>query len=520
MSSDTSSAHEGVRISKPLVVVNSISSVAAKILNMSVLLWAFQYLLNRIPAEEFAILPVVTATMVFAPLFFSFFTGGISRYVVTAYAKHDNDRVTAIVSSIFPPLVAASLVFLLIGGLFAYNIDHVLNIAPRMVGDAQLMTFLLVVSFSIQMIALPFGVGYHVKQAFVELNVIAIARDLFRISLLFMLLLGVGPQVLWVVVATVISEIVHTVVVFIRSRAKVPSLVFRPALFSRQQAGELMNFGVWTSLGRLGSMMHTNAATIVLNIFGTPVDVTSYYIGATFYRQIVSTVAFASQPLLPVITAMHAQEDQVRLGHTVFRGGRYALWAAMMIVTPLAIYSEAVVSLYLGNDYMIAATVIVLLMVIFPFTHSTVLLPMTAMAMARVREFFLPAFLFQVAGLVLMIGFSVHTELGAVGVTLSLTLAAVGSQLLYFWWLTFRLTEQGPGAFVRNVLYPGLLPAIAGGAVWAGLNLISPPQSWATLILFGGIGACFYVIALGLFALNASERKDLQKITSRFALKG
>ena len=85
------------------MAINSASSVLAKIVNMTVLLWVYQYLLKRIPAEEFAVLPVVTAIMVFAPLFFSFFTGGISRYVVEAYAKGDFERVTRIVSSIFPP---------------------------------------------------------------------------------------------------------------------------------------------------------------------------------------------------------------------------------------------------------------------------------------------------------------------------------------------------------------------------------------------------------------------------------
>ena len=366
--------HKNITVSKRLVVINSASSVLAKIINMTVLLWVYQYLLKRIPAEEFAVLPVVTAVMVFAPLFFSFFTSGISRYVIEAYAKGDFDRVTRIVSSIFPPLSLCAFVFLIAGMVFAVNIEQILNIAPQMTESAKIMMALLVVSFAFQMIALPFGVGFHIRQRFVELNFLGIGRDLIRILLVFTFLIGIGPQVVWVVVATFVSEIIYTIVMVTQSRLMVAELRFRPTSFEKSQALELMGFGLWTTLGQLGSVMYTNGATIVLNLYGTAVDVTSYHIGSTFFRQLESMIGLASQPLQPVVTAMHALEDRHRLGRTVFRGGRYALWVAMSVATPLLIYADTFIELYLGPEYSSASMVIVLFMIIFPFTKPTTLL--------------------------------------------------------------------------------------------------------------------------------------------------
>ena len=91
-----------VEISKRLVLINSISSVITRLINILFLVWIYEYLLERISTEEFAVYPVVAAIIVFAPLFSSLLTGGISRFVIEAYARGEMQRVTEIVSSIVP----------------------------------------------------------------------------------------------------------------------------------------------------------------------------------------------------------------------------------------------------------------------------------------------------------------------------------------------------------------------------------------------------------------------------------
>lgn len=507
--------HRNIVVSKRLVAINSASSVAARLVNMTVLLWMYQYLLKRVSPEEFAVLPVVSALMVFAPLFFSFFTGGISRYVVEAYAKGDRDRVTAIVSSIFPLLAAMALAFLILGLLFAVNIEKVLNITPTMVTSARVMMALLIVNFCIQMLVIPFATGFHVRQRYVELNLLGIARDLVRIALLLVFLLGIGPEVVWVVLSTMLAETLYSAVMVWRSHALVPELRLRLRLYEWNQARRLINFGLWTTISRLGAIMSTNAATILLNLYGSAIDVTSYHLGATFYRQLDSTVGLAIQPLQPVLTAMHALEDRQRLRATVFRGGRYALWVTLLVAVPLMIYAGNFINIYLGPTYSPATLVIVFFMVLFPVAQPTTLLSMTAIAKAELRVFVLPSFLFQLGGLVLMLLSLTQTDMGAQGVALALVFTTVVAQFSYYWPLCLKMTEARFSDFRDQVLLPGFLPAAAGALVWGGLRLLHAPESWLTLIAFGLAGAVAYAIALFGFSLNPGERADLRKIMAR-----
>ena len=501
-----------ISISKGLVVLNSSSSVLTRIINLTVIVWVYQHLLNRISVEEFAVYPVVTAVMVFAPLFFSVLTGGISRHIIDAYARGDGQDIGRIISSILPIIALMAVGFLILGAGFTMNVEHILNIPAHMEDEARIMLGLLIASFAAQMIALPFSTGFHIRQRFVELNLLMLAREIFRMALLLTLILGLEPRVIWVVLATVIAENVFQIILIIRSRHLVPELRFDRRLYDRDRAKSLISFGLWTTLGQLGTIMYTHAATLILNIYGTATDVTCYFIGTMLFRHLDGLILTAVIPLQPVITAMNATGDRKRLAATLLKGGRLGLWVSLAAATPAIIYAGDFVNLYLGPEYSDAAVVIILLMMIFPFSQATSLLPTAAIAMAEVRALFLPAFLFQLAGFVLMMTFAAGFGLGAIGVTLSLTIITIVSQLGYFWRLTFRLTDARPNDFVRDVLMRGWTPAIAAGVVWFVLSQINPAASWLILGVNGVIGGLAYVAVLLIFCLATDDRNDARRV--------
>src|SRR6478735_4986579 len=126
-----------VDISRRVALINSISGVCTRLLRATVLIWMYHYLLRRISQDEFASYALVTAVMVFAPLFSTFFTSGISRFVVEACARGDEERATQVVSSIFPMLLFWGLVFIAGGWLFAWHINSFLTVLPEHLGAVR-----------------------------------------------------------------------------------------------------------------------------------------------------------------------------------------------------------------------------------------------------------------------------------------------------------------------------------------------------------------------------------------------
>ena len=499
--------HRHVVVSQRLVVINAASSLIKRVLSATVLFWMYRYLLTRISPEEFAIYPVLVALMAFAPLFFSMFTGGVSRHIVEACALGEPRRVAEIISSIVPLIALASGIFLLVGLVAAVFIEDILTIAVGMEDEARLMLVLLVVNYALQMLMLPFATGHHVRQRFVELNMIGVMSELLRIVLLVVFLIGIGPSVLWVVVARVVAEQTNLAVVLFRSRQLVPEAKFWWGLFRWDLARKLVSFGVWTSVGQLALLAVTDVGTLILNGFGSALDVTVYHLGASLFKQINGVIALAAFPLLPAMTAMHALEDRQRLARTTLRGARYGLWVALFAACPLAIYSREFVELYLGEKYSSAALVVSLFMTIFVFKQGRTLLPFVAMATAEVRPYHLGSFVSSGIALVLVFWLVAVQGLGAFGVALGLLLVTAMSELVYFWPLQLRLIRARLRDFVTAVLVRGMLPAAAASLVWASLGFLSPPETWLELVGLGAAGAIVYVLVLASLCLDKNEPK-------------
>jgi len=475
----------------------------------------YQYLLARVSPEEFAVYAVLMALIAFAPLFFSVFTGGVSRYIVEAYALGKPQRVAEITSSILPLLAAASAAFLIVGLVLAAFIEDALTIAPGMEDTARLMLVLLVVNYALQMVTLPYTTGFHVRQRFVELNLLQVLRDVLRIILLVTFLVGIGPSVLWVVVASVVAEQAYLAVSVFRSRRLVPEVRFKARLFDWATGRKLVSFGLWTTLGQLANMMVSSVGVLILNAYGTALDVTVYHLGATAFRQIEAVIGLAAFPLLPALTAMHSLADKARLARTTLRGGRYGLWVALFVACPAAIYSREFVQLYLGDGFSEAAIVLSIFMGIFLFLGPTSLLPMLAMAMARVRDYHLAFFASSVVALSITLYLVANQGMGATGVALSLLIATGLAELLYFWPLELRLTGASWRDFMTAVLMRGLFPAIAASGVWVLIGQLHPPDTWLALSLAVIAGAVAYVATLAAFCLDEKDRSIVTRMVRK-----
>jgi O-antigen/teichoic acid export membrane protein len=326
------------------------------------------------------------AVMVFVPLLTSVLTGGLSRYIVEAYAKGDEWRVTQIASTLSVLLLGESAVVLVLGLSLAWQVDRVLTIEPQQVGDARIMLVMLTCMAAVRLPLLPFRFGLYVRQKFALENVLALGIELLRMGLLFSLLLAVSPRVLWVVVASVSAEMAGVVVTQVISRRLVPALHFSIQAVNWQGARELVSYGTWTFVSAVSDMIYRSSDVIILNKLATALDVACFNLGMLISSQLQSFMMLVSAPLQPALIAMHAGGSRDRLRSAYLRGGRYALWMLLPVVLPLMIFARPLVILYTGQKFEMAAAVLVLLLAVFPIGYCNLMMGKLAVASARIGE--------------------------------------------------------------------------------------------------------------------------------------
>lgn len=504
-----------VEISKRLALINSASSVATRVINVSVLVWLYQYLLRRIDPDEYSLYPVVMSVMMLVPLLTTVFTSGIGRYVVEAYAQGDTRGVTQIVSTMCPILLVVSSALFLFGWFFAWEIDHVLTVAPAYLADARLMMGLLVSLAAARLLLTPFSLGLYVRQRFVLSNVLGLACEVFRIALLFVLLFAVEVRVLWVVVASVAAETLRMTLTLILSRRLIPELRFRRTEICWNRAKSLISFGGWSFVLQIADKIRTNADVLVLNKLGTALDVANFHLGSTLYRHIQVTSYLVRAPLQPQLTALHATGAADRLRSAYLRGGRWALWASTFLAAPLIVFRRELVTLYVGKQYLTSATVLALLMATFPLAYGNVMLPHIARAKAQMRAWAIRAIVIHTTNLALTLYLVGARKMGAVGSALATFTVYLVFEPLFYWPLGLRLAGVEVRTWFNETLKLGFLPGLVAVPIWLTLQAVIRPATWSGLALCALVGSAVFLYCLFRFSLHDRDRNDINSLVLR-----
>lgn len=509
-----------IEISKKLVVINSASSAVVLVLNLTVLIWLQQYLLKRISPDEYALLPLVMAVMAFSPLLTMVLTGGLGRYITIAYARGDNEEVTRICSTMFPLLLAGGAAFLGIGWFAAWHIDALLEIKPEYLADARMMMALLVFSAAIRLPLAVFSSGFLVRQKLMLQDMIDVGCQLVRIALLFALLFGFGAKVLWVTVALVASELLNLAIATPISVRLVPAQKLRAKLFSRSLAKELTGYGGWGVANQLGEIFKQTMDPILLNRFSSSLDVSIFYLGGIVPRQLRLMMGPLTRPFIPVLAAFHATGDKDRLRNTYLRTARYQAWVSILVAIPAGVFGNELMRLYVGEKFEGAGLVLSLLLIVGVLNSFNALGVAVAAAIGEMRGIAVRMLAVQSANVAVGLVVVSQLQQGAIGLALSGVVVTLAMESVVVWGYCRKLVSADVRLWLREVVFPTVLPAIVPLIFCATAEHYVTLDSWFLLIGLSAVSALLYAVLVLLFGLRPQDRRELvsvmQTVVKRF----
>jgi len=499
-------------ISKRIVFVNSISSFLSLLVNLFVLVWLQQYLLKRISAEEYALLPVIMSIISFIPLFSIILTAGIGRYITIAYAKGDDEEVVRIVSTMFPILSIFGLILLIIGWFGAWHIGTLIPVSPERLWEARLMLGMMIFVAAVQLPAAAFDSGFVVTQRLILRDIVILACQLLNNILLFILLFGVSTKVIWVVTALSISQIIQMFVVIPISLRLYPVQKVRLKSIHWPLATEISAFGGWNFVSKIVRVVKDSLDPLILVKYATVVDVATFHVGGMAYRQVNRILTPLLMPIFPVLSALEATNDISKMRRIAFRYGRYSLWLSLLAATPLMAFSKELIYLYIGDKYIEASNVIILLLLAMIFPLVTILCPAVAIARGMIKGLALRESVSMVLNILLTIVFVVLMQMGATGSALATLLSSLIIYPLLIIPYNLSLVEGTVEEFFKQVIWPGMVPAFVTFISLIIVKYYFSLDSWFTLILWSAFGGVIYCIVLFAGCLQDQDSDEIVKL--------
>jgi O-antigen/teichoic acid export membrane protein len=507
---------QGIPISRKLVFVNSLSGVIARIINVGLLFWLHRYLISRIPTDEYALYPVFVSMSMFLLLLKTLLSTGLVRYITEAKAQNDAERMERIVSTIFFVSAIVSVGTLFGGSFFALNIEKIITVETRYTTEATIMATVIIASFAFRVLLSPFDIGLIVDQRFVLFNMIEVCTVIVRIILLLVLLLGVSTRVIWVPIATECAQIVGISARSLLSRRLLPELRFKRNLIDGSIAKELLSFGGWSFIGQIANRIRMQADPIILNKLATSFDVTCFYLGNVMLEQINALVIKVSQTVLPGLTAMHATDQNERIGNAFIRYGRLMIWAFMLVALPLIIYRKQLFTLYVGERFLQAATVLLLLMASEGAIKGLSMLNALAVARGQVKFLAVSNLALQIGNFILTIVLVTRYSMGAVGSAVSTAVFLTGVMPLLFVPHALRLSGTSFTRWIKESILPGYVPTLITAVVFIPIREMAPPETWAAFFIQGLSAMAIYLAALYFLAFHPEDKSDFKRFVLHF----
>lgn len=504
-----------IEISKRLVLINSASSAVTTVLNLSVLVWLQQYLLKRISAEEYSLVPLMAAIMAFAPLLSTVLTSGLGRFVTVAYARGDDDEVTRICSTMLPVLAAGGIAFLAVGWTCAWHVDHLIRIDPSRLWDSRIMMALLVFSAALQLPAAAYGSGFMVRQRLLLQDLIGVGCQLFRLLVLFSLLFGVSTRVLWLIVASVSSDLVGLAISVPISLHLVPSQRFRWNAIRWSLAREITNYGGWNLVNQIAQTARMAMDPIILNRFASALDVATFNVAGIVPRQLPLLVGPLSRPFIPLLAALHGTGDFTRLRNTYLRTARYNAWVLLTVAVPAIVFNKELMLLYLGGRYQGAGAVMAVLLVVPILNAFNALGPAAIGAAGNVKGFALRQIIVHSVNLLLTILFVAQLRMGAFGSAVATLLATLGLDTVLTWRFSWRTTHTPASAWLREVLLPTVLPALPSILICLSVKFVFGITTWKGLFVVSAVSGILNLLLIAIFGLRDQDRIDLARVAGR-----
>ncbi len=498
-----------------LYVRNASTSVITRLLQMTVLLWVNQHLLRRIAPSEYCLFPLVVSLMYFAELLKNIVTSGIGRFIVEADAKADSDGVTRIVSSMFPVVLGSALVLGMAASVIASNLGFVITVDPVYLGQAKTMFLLMAGMLCLDVAAAPFTEGAYVRQRFVALNILDLCTEALRIVVLLCLILGVNASVVWLVVASTSANLTNLLVRIGFTRRWMPAMRLKPGAFHSETALAILRFGAWSGIQGITGLVSSTAPALLLNRFGSPLDVASFHLGRIPEMQIRSLASVASAPARPALTRLYAIQGESVLKDLYYRGGRYHLWITLLPIVPFLAFGPEIVRLYAGEQYSSTPAVIIALLGAYPFLWASAMFYQLAHAMGRIRAYYICDTVVQIVALAGMYWAVRYQHMGAPGAGLAVGLAGGIVHVLLVWPMGLRLVGAKWKPFFSETILRGMLPFAAALGVAVAARALIPLDSWSRLGLATAAACATYFFVLMTFCLDSYDRGVLANLLSR-----
>ena len=430
-----------------------------------------------------------------------------SRFIAVEVYRNNAKSAGEFYSTTFLTNLIISFAVIIVGGLFIWNMDRVLNVPQGYLGDIQILWLMIFAGFVLDLLSTAFKSATFVTNR-IYLNALATVIGVIVRAAVILGMFAVFSDKIWFVgLGTLVSMLLQLVIHFTFSKKLTPQLRIDIRGFSVSKLGILLKSGIWNTISQLGKLLSEGLDLLISNIFISDVSMGILSISKTLptYVQLLnSTISITT---IPQSTYHYSRNELDKFHNQLYSDMNLLSFTACLMTTVLYTFGESFYMLWMPSQNAGELMILTILGSCWNVTHCVIASVYNGLtACNRLKEYSLMTIIFGVVSTVVLLVVLNTTDGGIYAV------AGISSVVYIVQDVVFAVPYAKKILGIKcRILYTKIVRNFVAVAT---LVLVSRTvlmnirmDTWFRLITAGIIGTAFFALILVLVCYPINQIK-------------
>lgn len=461
------------------------------------------FIIRSLGDSEYGLYTLIGSFVAYLSLMDLGLNNTIIRFVSKFRAEKDQEGERNFLGTIFLIYIGISLMIVLLGFLFYFNLDKVFSksLSVKEMLKAKIMFQILIFNMAIALPGGAFTAICNAYESFVWPRMISIIKYVSRAIIIVTILTLGGNAISLVIIDTVLSIIVISITfLFVIKKLKVK---FSFKVIDLQNFKTIFKYSIWIFLLAITSQFLWNAGQILLGIETDTKTVAYYAVGIMLGGYYGAFSGAISGVFLPRATQMSIGSSKEEILATMVRLGRISLFILFFILTGFVLFGQEFIALWVGDRYKSSYIIAVIIMIAYTIPLILSFANSLIEAYNKVRFKVMIYLVFFSLGLLL--GYHLIGEYKEVGMVIGVSAGWIAAQMVLI-----IFYHKGLGlnmiTFFNRTLYRIFIPvSLLFMAAWL-INSKLPTTLTFLIIKIVSYSIIYWAI-MYFYSMNSYEKK-------------
>ncbi|WP_462330267.1 MATE family efflux transporter [Thiohalocapsa halophila] len=485
-------------------IINIATSYLRFVVVMVVVFFLTPFIVGKIGVDQFGLWSLIFSVVALFGLMDLGFATAANKYMGEFHGSGDHAGRNEVLATLLGVYLGLGILCIAIVALVSTFAGDWLDLDPTMRHWFQLALWLLggVVAINLPLNLFKAVLNGSGRMALV--NGIDLAMQLLNAALIVTLLnadYGIRALIYSTSLTMLLGPLLATALAF----ALTPRLSVSPRWFSRPRVRELLGFSFYFFIANIAVLIILRIDPVVIKAFLPLSAVAVYAIGAKIAEYTYYLNKQFSNALMPLVAQSRGGGDDATIDRVLLDGTRFGMAIALPFVALLFFYAEAIILLWMGEDF--AGAVPVLRLLLGAILSTAVQLNAANVLAMNGQHKFIALAMAASALLNLVLSVVLIQEYGLNGVALATLIAAFTVEVLVI--IPRACWSRGISLwrFFREAIWPVLPPLAPALAAAYGLDYLQPAvDGFQWVFLQGATAALVYYLTFYLTSVRAEER--------------